>query len=172
MRRFDPRDSAPIRGLAFFTPSLPWAVIARPFGAQTAQWGGPFPISTRQAVAVAQGAVRTNDRAAGLSGKLGDEGPVLEPGGLLKQRLKGGAYVHLVQYTLGLQGRNVFVILANGAVRGSYQVVTDHDDGGNTSTLAGEGPSANASRRTVDIVGLHQMIHNGGGDRPRYNSRF
>jgi len=46
-----------------------------------------FPVAARQAVAVAQGAVGTNERAAGLSRKLGDEGPVLEPGGLLEQGL-------------------------------------------------------------------------------------
>ena len=46
-----------------------------------------FPVATRQAVAVAQGAVKTNQRSAGLSRKLGDEGPVLQPGRLLEQGL-------------------------------------------------------------------------------------
>jgi hypothetical protein len=48
-----------------------------------------FPVATRQLVSVMQGAVRTDERAAGFSRKLGDEGPVLEPGGLLEQGLEG-----------------------------------------------------------------------------------
>src|SRR5208283_820739 len=92
-----------------------------------------FPVAARQAVAVAQGAVRTNDRAAGLSRKLGNEGPVLEPGGLLEQGLEGRTHAHLVEHPLRPQSGDVFVILANGAVRGSDK--SSHNDGGNTSTL-------------------------------------
>jgi hypothetical protein len=35
-----------------------------------------LPVATRQAVAIAQCAVRANEPAAGLSRELGDEGPV------------------------------------------------------------------------------------------------
>ena len=38
---------------------------------------------------------------------------------------------------------DVFVIFANGAMRGCYELVTGHNVGGNTSTLAGGGPSMN-----------------------------
>jgi len=103
-----------------------------------------FPVAARQAVAVAQGAVRANDRAAGLSRKLGDEGPVLQPGGLLEQGLEGRTHAHLVKHTLRPQGCDVFVIPANGAMRGSNKSVGGHNFVTNTSTLAGGGPSTNA----------------------------
>ena len=112
-----------------------------------------FPIATREAVAVAQSTVRTNERAAGLSRKLGDEGPVLEPGRLLEQGLEGRTNIHLIEHTLVPQGCDAFVIPANGAMRGCYEIVTGHNSGGNTSTLAGGGPSANGFCPTVELVG-------------------
>ena len=115
-----------------------------------------FSVAAWQAVAVEQGTVRTNDRAAGLPRKLGDEGSVLEPGGLLEQGLEGRTHAHLVQHTLGPQGCDAFVIFANGAMRGCYEMVTGHNVGGNTSTFAGSGPSAmlRVRRWTLSSAGV------------------
>ena len=75
-----------------------------------------FPVATGDGVGIADGTVETDGAGRSAGGPFGDEGPIVEAGGIGEKNLKRVAEASFVLDVLGANFRNRLVIGANQAV--------------------------------------------------------